>query len=236
MIKIENVDAYGFETAIRGMRNPMNSWNKSDTEIVTQTYYALEAKTYSVEIANVGENDLALMKKLVKAGTDHRKFMRFITVTCDITAPLYWWKEFDTYKVGTVANSCSTMHTICNKEFVLDDFSNEHLSHSADGGAHCKLECVGEWEMELYPKALLRLIVVLLNSNRNMYLQTKDKKYWWQIIQLLPSSYNQRRTVLLNYEVLLNMYHARKNHKLDEWRDFCGWVESLPYMGVFLNA
>lgn len=236
MIKIENVDAYGFETAIRGMRNPMNSWNKSDTEIVTQTYYALEAKTYSVEIANVGENDLALMKKLVKAGTDHRKFMRFITVTCDITAPLYWWKEFDTYKVGTVANSCSTMHTICNKEFSVDDFSNEHLSHSADGGAHCKLECVGEWEMELYPKALLRLIVVLLNSNRNMYLQTKNKKYWWQIIQLLPSSYNQRRTVLLNYEVLLNMYHARKNHKLDEWRDFCGWVDGLPYMGVFLNA
>lgn len=214
----------------------MNSWNKSDTEIVTQTYYALEAKTYSVEIANVGENDLALMKKLVKAGTDHRKFMRFITVTCDITAPLYWWKEFDTYKVGTVANSCSTMHTICNKEFVLDDFSNEHLSHSADGGAHCKLECVGEWEMELYPKALLRLIVVLLNSNRNMYLQTKNKKYWWQIIQLLPSSYNQRRTVLLNYEVLLNMYHARKNHKLDEWRDFCGWIESLLYMEAFLNA
>lgn len=236
MIKIENVDAYGFETAIRGMRNPMNSWNKSDTEIVTQTYYALEAKTYSVEIANVGENDLALMEKLVKAGTDHRKFMRFITVTCDITAPLYWWKEYDTYKVGTVANSCSTMHTICNKEFSVDDFSNEHLSHSADGGAHCKLECVGEWEMELYPKALLRLIVVLLNSNRNMYLQTKDKKCWWQIVQLLPSSYNQRRTVLLNYEVLLNMYHARKSHKLDEWLDFCEWVESLPYMEVFLNV
>lgn len=243
MIGIEKTNVTGVETAVRGMRNPLNSWRKSDS------YFDGEyCKKCSHRDANcdpekpcfkngvLGENDLALMEKLVKAGTDHRKFMRFITVTCDITAPLYWWKEFDTYKVGTVANSCSTMHTICNKEFSVDDFSNEHLSHSADGGAHCKLERVGEWETELYPIALLRLIVVLLNSNRNMYLQTKDKKYWWQIIQLLPSSYNQRRTVLLNYEVLLNMYHARKNHKLDEWRDFCEWIESLPYMGVFLNA
>lgn len=238
MIKIENVDAYGFETAIRGMRNPMNSWNKSDTEIVTQTYYALKAKTYSVEIANVGENDLALMKKLVKAGTDHRKFMRFITVTCDITAPLYWWKEYDTYKVGTVANSCSTMHTICNKEFALDDFSHEHLID------YCLYSC-DEVDVPIIDGAphvrcgglqLLCLTINTLNYYRRKYLETNDKKYWWQIIQLLPSSYNQRRTVLLNYEVLLNMYHARKNHKLDEWRDFCGWVESLPYMGVFLNA
>lgn len=241
MIKIEEVCVTGTEAAIRGMRNPLNSWGKSDSGpcyasscIVCVAAKGCDTMTDTEYVA--GEDDLALMKKLVKAGTDHRKFMRFITVTCDITAPLYWWKEYDTYKVGTVANSCSTMHTICNKEFSVDDFSNEHLSHSADGGAHCKLECVGEWEMELYPKALLRLIVVLLNSNRNMYLQTKDKKYWWQIIQLLPSSYNQRRTVLLNYEVLLNMYHARKNHKLDEWRDFCGWIESLPYMETFLNA
>lgn len=236
MIKIENTHVSEIEAAVRGMRNPMNSWERSDTEIDVHTYYALETKTHSVEIANIGKNDLALMKRLVKAGTDHRKFMRFITVSCDIVAPLYWWKEFDTYKVGTVANSCSTMHTICNKEFTLDDFSHEHLFDSSDGGAHCKLECVGEWEMELYPKAMLRLIVILLNSNRNMYLQTKDKEYWWQIIQLLPSSYNQRRTVLLNYEVLLNMYHARKNHKLDEWRKFCEWIEQLPWMEVFLNV
>lgn len=206
MIKIENVSVNNLESAIRGMRNPLNSWDKSDTETVQNNYYAGDMKTH------------------------------MITVSCDILAPLYWWKEYDTYKVGTVANSCSTMHTICNKEFSVDDFSNEHLSHSADGGAYCKLERVGEWETELYPKALLRLIVVLLNSNRTMYLQTKDKKYWWQIIQLLPSSYNQRRTVLLNYEVLLNMYHSRKNHKLDEWRQFCEWIETLPYMRELLGV
>lgn len=244
MIKIENVSVNNLESAIRGMRNPLNSWDKSDSGRCdcNDCFHVLNGTESGIECNDgkfgfcIGENDLTLMKKLVKAGTDHRKFMRFIMVTCDITAPLYWWKEADTYKVGTVSNSCSTMHTICNKEFSVDDFSNEHLSHSADGGAHCKLECVGEWEMELYPKALLRLIVVLLNSNRNMYLRTKDKKYWWQIIQILPSSYNQKRTVLLNYEVLMNMYHSRKNHKLDEWRKFCEWIENLPYMRVFLNA
>lgn len=236
MIKIENVSVNNLESAIRGMRNPLNSWDKSDTETVQNNYYAGDMKTHMTSCVNVGEKDLGLMKKLTNAGTDHRKFLRMITVSCDILAPLYWWKEYDTYKVGTVANSCSTMHTICNKEFSVDDFSNEHLSHSADGGAYCKLECVGEWETELYPKALLRLIVVLLNSNRTMYLQTKDKKYWWQIIQLLPSSYNQRRTVLLNYEVLLNMYHSRKNHKLDEWRQFCEWIETLPYMRELLGV
>lgn len=229
MIGIEKTNVTGVETAVRGMRNPLNSWSKSDTEIVTQTYYALEAKTYSVEIANVGENDLALMKKLVKAGTDHRKFMRFITVTCDITAPLYWWKEYDTYKVGTVANSCSTMHTICNKEFTLDDFSHEHLTTFREEDEFSDRH---EYDCRVW----LNTTKNQLNWLRKKYLDTKDKKYWWQIIQLLPSSYNQRRTVLLNYEVLLNMYHARKNHKLDEWRDFCGWVESLPYMGVFLSV
>lgn len=195
MIKIENVDISGFEAAIRGMRNPMNSWDKSDS-----------AFTY----VDIGQNDLELMRSLVKAGADHSKFMRMINVTLDITAPLYWWKEFDTYKVGTVRNSCSTMHKIHSKEFTLDDFSHEHL-----------LEC-GFNNSLIY-------VIQCLNSWREKYLETKDKKYWWQIIQLLPSSYNQRATVQLNYEVLRNMYHSRKNHKLDEWKEFCEWIEALPY-------
>lgn len=244
MITIENVSVNNLEAAIRGMRNPLNSWDKSDSYVCSSWYDEECSKDCvynhtcdeTTKHVIVGEKDLGLMKKLTNAGTDHRKFLRMITVSCDILAPLYWWKEYDTYKVGTVANSCSTMHTICNKEFSVDDFSNEHLSHSADGGAYCKVERVGEWEVELYPKALLRLIVVLLNSNRDMYLRTKDKKYWWQIIQLLPSSYNQKRTVLLNYEVLMNMYHSRKNHKLDEWRKFCEWIETLPYMRELLGV
>lgn len=237
MIEIENTHVSGIEAAVRGMRNPMNSWEKSDTEIATSTYYALEAKTYSVEIANVGENDLELMKKLVEAGTDHRKFMRFITVSCDITAPLYWWKEYDTYKVGTVANSCSTMHTICKKEFSITDFSREHLI-TLDYQYYNVLDTeeIERIEFQTASLQILSLVVQTLNNYRKLYLETHDKKYWWQIIQLLPSSYNQRRTVLLNYEVLLNMYHARKNHKLDEWRKFCEWVESLPYMEVCLNV
>lgn len=230
MIKIEETLVAGVEAALRGMRNPMNSWNKSDSGpcyasscIVCAASKGCDTMVDTEYVA--GEDDLALMEKLVKAGTDHRKFMRFITVTCDITAPLYWWKEYDTYKVGTVANSCSTMHTITNKEFTLDDFSHEHL-HS--------FSCCGQYEFDAMN--WLYDTIRHLNLLRDCYLQTKDKEYWWQIIQLLPSSYNQRRTVLLNYEVLLNMYHARKNHKLDEWRDFCGWVEGLPYMGVFLNV
>lgn len=234
MIKIENVSVYGWEAAIRGMRNPLNSWDKSDSAACYNTSceecLAEKGCDFFTEDEFVaGESDLTLMKQLVKAGTDHRKFMRFITVTCDITAPLYWWKEADTYKVGTVSNSCSTMHTLPKKEFTLDDFSHEHLSTNREGGAPTKLESVGEWSMDMYPEPLLRLIVCVLNSNRSMYLQTKDKKYWWQMIQLLPSSYNQRRTLMLNYEVLRNMYHARKNHKLDEWQAFCEWVETLPY-------
>lgn len=237
MIKIENVSVNNWEAAIRGMRNPLNSWDKSDSDICASWYDEECSKdcayNYTCDESTkhliAGENDLTLMKQLVKAGTDHRKFMRFITVTCDITAPLYWWKEADTYKVGTVSNSCSTMHTLPKKEFTLDDFSHEHLSTNREGGAPTKLESVGEWSMEMYPEPLLRLIVCVLNSNRNMYLQTKDKKYWWQMIQLLPSSYNQLRTLMLNYEVLRNIYHARKNHKLDEWRAFCEWVETLPY-------
>ena len=220
MIKIKNTNVYGFEAAIRGMRNPWNSWEKSDSySTYIEDEHTLQRAPFEFF---VGENDLALMKKLVSAGTDHSKFMRMINVTVDITAPLYWWKEFDTYKVGTVRNSCSTMHTITDKEFTLDDFSYEHLIDT-DREIHSKL-------LRLIPvTTVLESVICELNYNREKYLETKDKLYWWQIIQLLPSSYNQRATVQLNYAVLRNMYHARKNHPLDEWRDFCRWVESLPY-------
>ena len=196
MIKIENIlepSAMQWETVIMGARNPMNSWKKSDSQ-----YYAHDC-------FDIGNNDLDLMTKLVKAGTDHRKFMRMIVVYADITAPLYWWKEYDTYKVGTVANSCSTMHKIHEKEFTLDDFSCEHCPSFING----VMETLENW--------------------RKMYLETKNKEYWYSIIQLLPSSYNQKRTVMLNYEVLKNMYHSRKNHKLDEWKAFCDFIEQLPY-------
>ncbi len=210
MIKLEETDVYGFEAAIRGMRNPKNSWDKSDSNFNVIIYWddqcELEAERYDCVI---GENDMKLMKALAGAGTDHGKFLRMINVTVDITAPLYWWKEFDTYKVGTVANSCSTMHKIHAKEFTLDDFSHEHLDR--------------------FSTEVLEWTIKALNGSREDYLTTKDKEDWWQMIQLLPSSYNQKRTVQLNYAVLLNMYHARKNHKLDEWHDFCDWVESLPY-------
>ena len=209
MIKIENVNVYGWEAAIRGMRNPLDSWNKSDSCYLTINEIAGHPCDDGLQKEFViGENDLQLMKKLVKAGTDHRKFMRMITVTMDIVAPMYWWKEFDTYKIGTVRNSCSTMHTIHKKEFTLDDFSYEHL------------------DLELN---ILEVVITGLNAARKRYLKSKDKADWWQMIQLLPSSYNQRSTVQLNYAVLRNIYHSRKNHKLDEWRDFCKWVEELPY-------
>lgn len=214
MIKIEKTEVIGWESAIRGMRNPMNSWDKSDTLFLSYHFCDEDEEIDLAEICGgrapiIKENDFDLMKRLSKAGTDHRKYMRMIAVYVDLTAPLYWWKEFDTYKVGTVANSCSTMHKIHEKEFTLDDFSHEHL----------------------LPTALFRLrtVVECLNVCRNDYLETKDKEYWWQMIQLLPSSYNQKRTVMLNYEVLANIYKSRKNHKLDEWVDFCKWIESLPY-------
>jgi hypothetical protein len=212
MIEITKIKTYGWEEAIRGMRNSYNSWDKSDSKF----------DMLGDGLIVIGPNDLALMKKLCAAGTDHCKFMRMITVSMDINAPLYWWKEFDTYKVGTVANSCSTMHKIAEKEFTLDDFSCEHLDHLS-------LE-------------LMNNIIAKLNANRNEYLEYKDgddsinskKDYWWQIIQLLPSSYNQRRTVMLNYEVLANIYKSRKNHKLDEWQTFCKMMEStLPYPELF---
>lgn len=247
MIKIENVEIVGFEAAIRGMRNPMNSWEKSDSGW-TRVSHEEAVDIYnddSIEIIDecdrdedgvsfyiIGKNDRDLMMQLRNAGTDHRKFMRMITVYVDITAPLYWWKEFDTYKVGTVANSCSTMHKIAAKRFERDDFSHEHLM---DGGNY-----------------ILNSTIDMLNEYRAQYLDSKDKKYWWQIIQLLPSSYNQKRTVMLNYEVLANIYKSRQNHRLDEWCEheemvyknymddveresiegqfsFCDWIESLPY-------
>lgn len=216
MLKIENVEVYGWEAAIRGMRNPMNSWEKSDT--VYGTYWGdIDGHQCVDEHGfSIGKNDLDLMKRLRNAGTDHRKFMRMITVTADITAPLYWYKEYDTYKVGTVANSCSTMHKIHAKEFDVNDFSHEHVE-----------ELTGD-DYNVSYDFLLRTVDIL-NYYRKKFLETNDKKYWWQIIQLLPSSYNQRRTVMLNYEVLTNIYRARKNHKLDEWHDFCHWVETLPY-------
>ena len=215
MIKIENTEVYGFESAIRGMRNPMNSWDKSDSFHNCKSSDECTRNCGLWCSGVIGDNDLKLMKNLVKAGSDHSKFMRMITATCDVTAPLYWWKEFDTYKVGTVRNSCSTMHKIADKAFTYDDFSTEHIG----GVPNCD---------PLYYSAF-ETIIEVLNEARHCYLDTRDKAYWWQMIQLLPSSYNQRSTVQLNYAVLRNMYHARKNHKLDEWHTFCEWVESLPY-------
>ena len=219
MIRIENVEVMGWEAAIRGMRNPMNSWEKSDsfhTFIVDER--TQEEKPFEHFL---GQADLELMKKLASAGPVHGKFLRMITVYLDITAPLYWWKEFDTYKVGTVANSCSTMHKIHAKEFTLDDFSHEHLTFYEEEGELCR-----DWLGDLED------LIDDLNLARDKFLETKEKKYWWQMIQLLPSSYNQKRTVMLNYEVLRNMYTYRKEHKLDEWREFCAWVETLPYSGL----
>lgn len=217
MIKFENVEVMGWEAAIRGMRNPMNSWEKSDShrEGCYRTPLCYMSKNYTV-----GSDDLDLMTRLRNAGTDHRKFMRMITVYVDITAPLYWWKEFDTYKIGTVANSCSTMHKIAAKEFTLDDFSHEHLFTEENL----------RYEAEPDSLKLLNTIINALNVYRLAYLEEGDKSIWWQMIQLLPSSYNQRRTVMLNYEVLANIYKSRKNHKLDEWFvGFMEWIESLPY-------
>ena len=244
MIKIENAEIVGWEAAIRGMRNPLNSWEKSDSKwysigIPTNNSAAINDKYLSQKYC-IGDNDYDLMKRLRNAGTDHRKFMRMITVYVDVTAPLYWWKEFDTYKVGTVANSCSTMHKIHAKEFTLDDFSCEHLITNKDPDCY---DASYHWYSEsantkLYATPLdgLKVIIGILNANREAYLETKNKEYWWQLIQLLPSSYNQRRTVMLNYEVLANIYKSRRNHKLDEWHVFCEWIESLPYSELITDG
>ncbi len=237
MIKIEKTEVYGWEAAIRGMRNPMNSWEKSDSGICFDTVAChtcranrnhCKSRMENKEFV-VGSNDLDLMMRLRNAGTDHRKFMRMITVYLDITAPLYWWKEFDTYKVGTVANSCSTMHKIADKEFTLEDFSHEHLLNMANNDAGDALFLNDANNIRVDGDDLLGLTINVLNYYRGRYIKTKDKRYWWQLIQLLPSSYNQRRTIMLNYEVLANIYKSRRNHKLDEWRQFCEWIESLPY-------
>lgn len=215
MLKIENTEVTGWEAAIRGMRNPMNSWHRGDTEFhggVVRFDTCNERWEDNGHMMSLGSNDLDLMTRLRNSGTDHRKFMRMITVYFDITAPLYWWKEFDTYKVGTVANSCSTMHKIAAKEFTLDDFSHEHLQDDS--------------------VAVLESVIHTLNVHRGWFnnkVLDNPKIDWWQMIQLLPSSYNQRRTVMLNYEVLANIYKSRQNHKLDEWHTFCDWIESLPY-------
>lgn len=233
MIKIEKTEVFGWEAAIRGMRNPMNSWAKSDSGICPNGtefgYCYLDHRKYCPRQNTddpafcIGPNDLDLMIRLRNAGTDHRKFMRMIIVYLDITAPLYWWKEFDTYKVGTVANSCSTMHKIADKEFDVNDFSHEHIEE-LDGDEY---NMSYDW--------LLRTVDIL-NYYRTKYIEINDKIYWWQMIQLLPSSYNQRRTVMLNYEVLANIYKSRCNHKLDEWREFRKWVETLPYAkGLIYN-
>lgn len=224
MIKIENVvlpHEKQWEAVIRGMRNPLNSWDKSDSEECRNVFCG-DCDGECLPHTNgfiVGSNDLDLMKRLDKAGTEHRKFMRMITVYVDITAPLYWWKEHDQYKIGTVTNSCSTMHKIAAKEFTLEDFSCEHLETIS------RFDEDGE---EYKPYMLMKEMIKCLNACRKTFMKTKNKTDWWQLIQLLPSSYNQKRTVMLNYEVLASMYHQRKNHKLDEWRTFCEWIKTLP--------
>lgn len=251
MLKIEKTEVVGFEAAIRGMRNPKNSWEKSDSKYCSEydhppiegscqycPYDSMcnKSEKSMQQIYLIESNDLDLMTRLRNAGTDHRKFMRMITVYLDITAPLYWWKEFDTYKVGTVANSCSTMHKIADKEFTPDDFSHEHLFKEDDvGGMYYSATA----EEEFTSTDVLKVIIEALNVYRKTYMAVKadtvsdydhmSKEYWWQMIQLLPSSYNQKRTVMLNYEVLANIYKSRKDHKLDEWHTFCDWIESLPY-------
>lgn len=242
MLKIENAEVFGWEHAIRGMRNPMNSWEKSDSEFITADgdhhditgnsgpWYGEDGWSENL----IGPEDRKLMVKLSKAGTDHRKFMRMITVYLDITAPLYWWKEFDTYKVGTVANSCSTMHKITAKEFNVNDFSHEHIEE-LDGDEYSmsydwllRTVDILNYYRKKYNTASEKLKRDITNAERKHVL-AQQKLFWWQMIQLLPSSYNQKRTVMLNYEVLANIYKSRRNHKLDEWHTLCDWIETQPY-------
>lgn len=245
MIKIEKEEVMGWEHVIRGMRNPMNSWNRSDSYRNKEEYDSLNGHKYTGDEKQdfcIGYNDHELMMKLAKAGSVHGKFRRMITVYVDITAPLYWWKEFDTYKVGTVANSCSTMHKIQAKEFILEDFSYEHL----EGVLRYEDEPEKVYANYGTPLWLLQATIEILNEWRKLFndggvhlwegnerkFEAHDKDAWWQMIQLLPSSYNQKRTVMLNYEVLSNIYQYRREHKLDEWREFCQWIEKLPYSEI----
>lgn len=239
MLKLENTEIVGWEHAIRGMRNPKNSWYLSDScaksSIWCNEFCGEPIPTCDKESGLcIGPNDHNLMSQLAEGGPVHAKYRRMIVVYVDITAPLYWWKEFDTYKVGTVANSCSTMHKIANKEFTKDDFSHEHLWGAWDidvpeneADADCYLE--DQYAEVFLPFDILEGTIKMLNKARELFLETNNKKYWWQMIQLLPSSYNQKRTVMLNYEVLVGIYKWRHNHKLDEWRTFCNWIENLPY-------
>lgn len=244
MLKIENTEVTGWEASIRGMRNPMNSWEKSDSIFVEDGEYhdiCGNSGPYNGTVTDtetffeMGEKDFDLMTRLRNSGTDHRKFMRMITVYLDITAPLYWWKEFDTYKVGTVANSCSTMHKIHDKEFYEEDFSFERIESGCEDYCSQVSPGVAERIIKKSDDAMhaaycsMQNVISALNRLRYMYKITKNKKYWYAMIQLLPSSYNQRRTVMLNYEVLANIYKSRRNHKLDEWHTFCDWIEELPY-------
>lgn len=222
MIKVENIEIFGLDGAMRGMRNPLNSWDKADTTVYQE---------HDREFINIGINDLNLATRLIKAGTEHRKFLRMIHVQMDVIAPLYWWKEADTYKVGTTTNSCSTMHKIAAKEFTLDDFSHEHLIDDQDDFEN------ENGQISSYKDFLYYDVLDVLNTARRQYLETKDKRYWWQMIQLLPSSYNQRRTWDMSMETLLSILHQRKNHKLDEWnefRDIC--LEQVPYLKEFYEA
>lgn len=250
MIKIENAEVVGWEHAIRGMRNPKNSWDRSDSgygcksgvksglcEKYGDCFEGCPLLESDEDDFILGPNDHKLSMSLSSAGPVHAKYRRMVTVYLDITAPLYWWKEFDTYKVGTVANSCSTMHKIHDKEFTLEDFSCEHL-YSYDSELEDYLdECAGStvYLKLSNPEHVLNITIETLNYYRNRFIETKEKKYWWQMIQLLPSSYNQRRTIMLNYEVLANIYKWRKDHKLDEWREFCRWIETLPYSEIITN-
>lgn len=222
MIKVENIEVFGIDGAMRGMRNPLNSWDKADTTVF---------QARDKEFINIGYNDLNLATRLIKAGTEHRKFLRMIHIQMDVTAPLYWWKEADTYKVATTANSCSTMHKITAKEFTLDDFSHEYLIDDQDDFEN------ENGQVSSYKDFLYYNVLDVLNTARKQYLETKDKKYWWQIIQLLPSSYNQRRTWDMSMETLLSILHQRKGHKLDEWnkfREIC--LEQVPYLKEFYEA
>lgn len=228
MIKIEHTEVVGWEHAIRGMRNPMNSWDKSDSRRSKDGY-------------RIGESDKILMRQLCNAGTDHRKFMRMIVVYCDITAPLYWWKEFDTYKVGTVANSCSTMHKLTAKKFSLDDFSHEYLNAVGDTTLRSivqELNLLRETYLDEHTtKSIVRELNALRETYSDEHTTPEFKRFLWHaMIQLLPSSYNQKRTVMLNYEVLRNMYHARREHKLDEWRELCRWIEELPHSELIIGG
>lgn len=245
-IKFENTEVLGWEAAIRGMRNPRNSWDKSDSgychrDFLRDCNTCVHKDNCWRDGYDIGTNDYNLMKRLANSGPVHAKYRRMITVYVDITGPLYWWKEFDTYKVGTVANSCSSMHHIHVKEFTLEDFSCDHLiGMKIYEKTSCRRDDFPEFEEKngdwyaWTPIDILKHTIGGLNFYRQRYLETKDKEYWWQIIQLLPSSYNQRRTIMMNYEVLANIYKSRKNHKLDEWVEFCKWIESLPYSEIII--